>query len=191
MRCIRKLFPGRRREDLENQDDKSEEEDGDQNGDQNDEQKNEKNHEQNHEQNHQQELLQDAGRQKEQPRMILILRDLQRTMDPLVAAQFYNDTESPLCRLPEELLLNILRCLGNDLLTMLCLRRVSRTIRRLINTLDIWERQLRQIRLYPYGYNTDVSYRLTIDEQKQLKMRLQRDGMCDKCILLCDVPVQG
>lgn len=50
-------------------------------------------------------------------------------MDPLIAAGYHNLTCSPLCRLPEELLLDMMERL--DLLSIQCLRRVSRLFLRL------------------------------------------------------------
>lgn len=53
-------------------------------------------------------------------------------MDPLIAAGFHNLTRSPLCRLPEELLLDIMERL--DLVTIQCLRRASRLFLRLYSS---------------------------------------------------------
>jgi hypothetical protein len=53
-------------------------------------------------------------------------------MDPLVAAGFHNLTCSPLCRLPEELLLDIMGRL--DLVSIQCLRRASRLFLRLYSS---------------------------------------------------------
>jgi Pyruvate/2-oxoacid:ferredoxin oxidoreductase delta subunit len=55
-------------------------------------------------------------------------------MDPLVTAGFHNLTCSPLCRLPEELLLDIMERLSNDLVSIQCLRQVSRLFLRLYSS---------------------------------------------------------
>lgn len=54
--------------------------------------------------------------------LLLTLYGLQRYMDPLIAAQVYNNRSCPLNRLPEELLLNILNFLDDDAITLHCLR---------------------------------------------------------------------
>jgi hypothetical protein len=53
-------------------------------------------------------------------------------MDPLIAAGFRNLAHSPLCRLPEELLLDIMKRL--DIVSIQCLRRVSRLFLRLFSS---------------------------------------------------------
>lgn len=53
-------------------------------------------------------------------------------MDPLVAAAFHNLVCSPLCRLPEEILLSIMAVL--DPLSIQCLRRTSRLFLRLFSS---------------------------------------------------------
>ncbi|KAK0726789.1 hypothetical protein B0T26DRAFT_691765 [Lasiosphaeria miniovina] len=50
-------------------------------------------------------------------------------LDPLVAASYYNLTSSPLCRLPDELLLDIMGRV--DWVGLQCLRRSSRVFMRL------------------------------------------------------------
>ena len=73
-------------------------------------------------------------------KMPLSLRALERAgMDPLVAAHVYNINYGPINRLPDELLLHILRYIGDDPLTILCLRRVARRFRRIINSPEIWK----------------------------------------------------
>ncbi|OIW24376.1 hypothetical protein CONLIGDRAFT_95931 [Coniochaeta ligniaria NRRL 30616] len=99
--------------------------------------------------------------------MQLTLHDLQRTMDPWIAAQVSNANHSPMCRLPEELLLNILDCIGDDLLTLYCLRHVSRKFRRLVKEPAIAKVHIRE----PY-------YK---DVWRPLQERLQRDGLCAPC----------
>lgn len=128
--------------------------------------------------------------QQEQPRILPTLSDLQRIMDPLIAAQVYNNNYGPLCRLPDELLLRILHGLGDDILTLYCLRRVSRSFRRLINEPDIWKHMLLPLS-DRFRYTTEAYWSLPVDLKKHLRQRLQSDGMCDRCKLWCDVPVNG
>ncbi|EHK16740.1 uncharacterized protein TRIVIDRAFT_65511 [Trichoderma virens Gv29-8] len=137
---------------------------------------------------------QDDGKEKvgqpEQPRLFPTLGDLQRTMDPLVAVQVYNYNSSPICRLPDELLLHIIHFLGDDILAMHCLRRVSWSFRRLINKSDMMNPLLLQLSL-TYESLSESSWSLPANLREQLRQRLQRDGMCDECKLWCDVPVKG
>ncbi|KAL7936005.1 hypothetical protein V8C35DRAFT_333198 [Trichoderma chlorosporum] len=133
---------------------------------------------------------QEAHEDPKQIRIPPTLSDLQLTMDPLLAAQIYNDNHSPLCRLPDELLLRILHCLGHDILSIYCLRRVSRSFRRLVNEPDIWKYMLLPLsqRFWP---RSESPWNLPPEQRKQLRQRLQRDNMCPKCKLWCDVPVKG
>lgn len=144
-----------------------------------------------------QEQPQNTCGREGQPQMVLTLHDLQRTMDPLIAAQVYNNSHSLLTRLPEELLLCILHYIGDDMLTLFCLRRVSRVFRRLIYEPDIWkymyepEKWNYMSNPFPrmFAYLDETGWDVPIDNK--LRQRLQRDGMCDKCILWCDVSVKG
>jgi hypothetical protein len=120
--------------------------------------------------------------------MVLILRDLQRTIDPLIAAQVYNNNYSPLIWLPNELLLYILHCLGDDIVTLLCLQRVSRIFWHLIEELDIWKYLLTA----PLNTFTVCHlWHLPREVRKQFQQRLYRDGMCNKCKLWCIVHIRG
>lgn len=82
-----------------------------------------------------------AQDEREQPynRQVFTLRNLQRSMDPLLAAQVYNSRQSSLGRLPEKLLLIVLHYLEDDLLALYCLQRVSGTFRLLIYEPSIWK----------------------------------------------------
>jgi hypothetical protein len=130
--------------------------------------------------------VQDDDEEKQEVRN-LMLHELQRTMDPLIAARLYNATHSLLARLPEELLLEILHCLGrsNEVVALYCLRRVSARLRRLINEPDILQY------LGPkYTSSRFLSSRFcdgvwicSIGVRDQLREFLQRDNMCGKCIL--------
>ncbi|KAI1409143.1 hypothetical protein F5Y13DRAFT_95995 [Hypoxylon sp. FL1857] len=133
------------------------------------------------------EDLEKQKQEQAQTQMLLTLRDLQRTNDPLVAAQVYNKRHSPLCRLPEELLLHILHCIGEDAVSLCCLRRVSRLFRRLINEPVIWKRVSPQYAAGSIYFISDCCY-LSADAKKQLQQCLRRDGMCDRCHKSSDPP---
>ncbi|KAK0724241.1 hypothetical protein B0H67DRAFT_640814 [Lasiosphaeris hirsuta] len=64
---------------------------------------------------------------------LLTLQELERTMDPLIAARVYNQRYSYLDRLPDELLVQILvDCHKSDSVALCCLAQVSRRLRDLI-----------------------------------------------------------
>jgi len=89
-------------------------------------------------------------------------------MDPLVAAQVYNNRFCPLVsRLPEELLLCILDCLSNDVVTLLCLRVVSRVFLRLLKNQPV-----------PWLQSFTPQ---TFDLRLQFRRLLSKDGRCDHC----------
>ena len=127
-----------------------------------------------------QEQQQEQQLEQQQPQMFLTLHELQRTMDPLVAAQVYNNRFSPLARLPEELLLLILESLSDDAPTLHCLRIVSRTFFRLTYQPRIW-------RHIGHSYPPDVlpsmgmAVYLRSDMAGRLRLLLERDGQCDNC----------
>lgn len=114
----------------------------------------------------------------------LNLCELQRTMDPIVAAQSYNKRFCPLTRLPEELLLHILDFLRGDEVTLWCLRITSRTFLRLLHCGSVfWNTH--KIFGHPFS--------LQLHLQLQLRRLLQRDGRCENCmrwnsanVYLCD-----
>lgn len=112
--------------------------------------------------------------------LLLALHQLQRTMDPLIAAQVYNDRFCPLTgRLPEELLLIILDFLSNDAVALHCVRIVSRTFFRLLNHEPaIW--RLSWYRKAPFCTKGESAL---LHEHLKLQFRrlLQRDGRCDNC----------
>lgn len=105
-------------------------------------------------------------------------------MDPLVAAHVHNVNHSPINRLPDELVLQVLRCLGDDQLTMLCLRRVARRFRRIIYDLEFWK--VIRVDYLPRrsGHIFETVDRFPKDLREELWRRIQRDGMCDKCRML-------
>ncbi|OTA94456.1 hypothetical protein M434DRAFT_265638 [Hypoxylon sp. CO27-5] len=122
--------------------------------------------------------------------MLLTLHDLQRTMDPLIAAQIYNNRHSRLCQLPEELLLQILHCLSDDVVSLYCLRRVSRVFRRLINEPDIWKYMSLPLSVR-YTCYSEASWRLPGDAREQLEQRLRKDEMCNRCKLYYAIHTDG
>jgi len=70
----------------------------------------------------------------EETQMALTLLEPNRIMDPLIAAQVYNRRHGAIGRLPEEILIQIVKyCQINDVLSLFCLWRVSRRFRFLIN----------------------------------------------------------
>ncbi|KAI0175504.1 hypothetical protein GGR52DRAFT_315187 [Hypoxylon sp. FL1284] len=108
-----------------------------------------------------------------------VLLSLQRTLDPLIAAQVYNSNHSRLVRLPEELLLTIISHLRDDLVSTYCLRNVSRTFRRLVPS------PTRYYILSSSGYPilSEAMPHLYVDEKAKLRTLLHADGMCNKCKL--------
>ncbi|KAF2865067.1 hypothetical protein BDV95DRAFT_458129, partial [Massariosphaeria phaeospora] len=107
--------------------------------------------------------------------LFLKLYKLERTIDPLLAPQIYNNRFCPLIsRLPEELLLCILDFLRDDVVALHILRVVSRTFFRLLNYQSVFWR------------GTDcsiptISTSLPIVLRRQFRQLLQRDGRCDYC----------
>lgn len=102
----------------------------------------------------------------------LILHTLQRTTDPLIASQAYNNRFCPLTRLPEELLLNVLDFLRGDDVTLCCLRITSRVFLRLLHSQSkFWTMQI------------SISVPLSLGHGMLLQFRrvLQRDGRCENC----------
>jgi hypothetical protein len=102
-------------------------------------------------------------------------------IEPLVAA---HANHSPINRLPDELVLQIILCLANDQLTMLCLRRVARRFRRIIDDPQIWK--VTRVD-YMFLYCGSISERVELfpkDLREELWRRIQKDGMCETCRML-------
>lgn len=103
-------------------------------------------------------------------------------MDPLIAAGFHNLTCSPLCRLPEELLLDIMERL--DLLSIQCLRRVSRLFLRLYSS-PIFHSSHEMIKSYlaTHDHWDKPKYQLRDVWCKHLAVLLKRDltDYCQDC----------
>lgn len=71
--------------------------------------------------------------------MIRERQEQRRTIDPLIVAQIHNIQQSPIGQLPEELLLIVIRYLGDDRLSLYCLRPVSARFRRIIWEPDVYK----------------------------------------------------
>jgi hypothetical protein len=109
-----------------------------------------------------------------QAQTLLILCELQRTMEPMVAASFYNYHFCPLIsRLPDELFLCIFDFLCDDMISLLCLRIVSRRCFRLLDSCPRFFGSVFLIRGMQFSF--DHLSRI------QFRRLLQRDGRCDDC----------
>lgn len=126
------------------------------------------------------------GQQTQHP---VTLGDLKRTMDPLIAAQVCNACHSPMGRLPEEIVLEILHYLRHVIVGLHCLRQVSARFRRLIYSKDIW-RYLKLPR-ETSGPCIDPSefWDYPDDLRERLQSHLQKDMMCNQCILNRDMHI--
>ncbi|KAK5656481.1 hypothetical protein OQA88_4864 [Cercophora sp. LCS_1] len=110
------------------------------------------------------------------------LRELESTgMDPLVAAHMHNANHSPINRLPNELVLQILCCLGDDPLAVLCLRRVARRFRGIINGPDILKVIDINYLSRSSGTIIEMTNQIPKGVRQELWRRIQKDGMCDDC----------
>lgn len=112
--------------------------------------------------------------------LLLTLHKLQRTMDPLMASQVYNNRFCPLTRLPGELLLHIVDFL-DDVVALHILQIVSRRFRFLLHhEKRIWKNAWCAVPLATRSRPTLFSLG-RLDDQKQFRRLLQRDGRCDNC----------
>lgn len=117
----------------------------------------------------------------------LALSELQRSMDPLIAAQFYNNHFCPLSRLPEELLLHVLDFLTDDPVTLHCLQAVSRVFLRLLyRESDIWRDEWYVCPTPRRGARTGC---LQSNFKVRFRSLLQRDGRCYDCMRWNDASV--
>lgn len=128
---------------------------------------------------HQQQNKDEAERERQ---MQLTLQDLERTTDPMVAAQLYNDKHTPLSRIPDEILLQIIGyCIDEDSVANLyCLRRVSKRLRRVLDEPTLWE-GIPAVRPTTCAFNSERNLRLSHDQRQKLRQRLQKDSMCNRC----------
>ncbi|KAI1209881.1 uncharacterized protein F4807DRAFT_424740 [Annulohypoxylon truncatum] len=132
------------------------------------------------------------NKQEEQTKMAVVLKNLEQTMDPLIAAQVWNNKHSPLARLPEEILLRIFGSLdSHDVVSLCCLRRTCRTFRRIIYERHFWRViSPKRTRTGMYSFSEN-HLEFSMTQANKLKQLLQMDGMCDKCSIYCDGPVKG
>ncbi len=117
---------------------------------------------------------------EQQEHRLADLRGLQRTLDPLLAAQVYNRSYSALCQLPAELRLLIVRQLDGDAVTLFCLGRVSRAFRVLIRGPSVWARMPLPASL-GFAEKVNTTWRLSPAKRAQLRWLLDVDGICDAC----------
>lgn len=128
-------------------------------------------------QNQEHEQLKSPTDLERNRQMQLTLHDLQRTMDPMIAASVYNNHYSPLTSLPEPILERLLTaCIGTDAVSAHCLGRVCRKLRHLIHSPRIWTSVM----------HSDVAYAddgsdLLGKAIERLRRCIQRDGMCRAC----------
>lgn len=105
-------------------------------------------------------------------------------MDPLIAAQVYNQTFSPIYRFPEEILLPIINdCISVDPFALPCLWRVSRIFHLLITDQFMKGRELQAPDWEP-NWETVESYSRpfwVLRSQPKNRSRLQRDRLCPRC----------
>jgi hypothetical protein len=127
------------------------------------------------------EQIQREKRNTQQAQTLHLIQDvLRRNMDPLISAQVYNHRFCPLSRLPEELLLCIVDFLCDDIVTLHCLRIVSRVFLRLLHDQSaVWKWQWYNTGRFgfidcPATYPHDIL-------KLQFQQLLQRDGRCDNC----------
>ncbi|KAK3352285.1 hypothetical protein B0T25DRAFT_181378 [Lasiosphaeria hispida] len=114
----------------------------------------------------------------------LILQRLERTMDPLIAAQVYNRDCSPIYRLPTEVLLSVLDyCMvSGDPLAIECLCRVSRRFRLLIKH---YHPKSNPFRFAMGGADRDTY----LERRLEFTRRIQKDGLCATCTLHRKAPL--
>lgn len=118
--------------------------------------------------------------------MQLTLQGLQRTMDPMIAARVYNDNHSPLARLPQPILQNIIEaCIDIDVVSVHCLLRVCQRLRRIIHSPPIWE-----FSVHPDITWADDGSDLPREEKERLRRYIQMDFLCAPCKLWFDLPAE-
>lgn len=111
--------------------------------------------------------------------------DTERTLDPLIAARLQNDKHTPIFQLPEEVLLQIIShcCVDDSIVTLYCLRRVSRKFRRLVYEPSIWKHMLVPQPVRDGPYDTESHWKLPNKQRRQLEQHIRRDGLCTSCKL--------
>lgn len=120
-----------------------------------------------------------------------VLRSLEHTMDPLIAAQVYNNRHCALTSLPQEILLHIIHNIEEDVPTLHSLQRTSRTFRRIITETANWTHMKDPFIGYLPASGTKYPYALPEHERDELAHRLRKDGMCDECRSAMERPLVG
>ena len=117
---------------------------------------------------------------EQQARALLqTLHNLKRNMDPLIAAQVYNNHFCPFGRLPEELFLRVFHFLEDDAVTLHCLRITSRVFLRLLHyKLSIWRDEWY---IFTQTHCIDRTMHLRHNLLLQFRRLIQRDGRCNNC----------
>lgn len=114
----------------------------------------------------------------QQGRVLLLARhQLECTMDPLLAAQVYNQRFCPLTRLPEELLVRICNFLDDveDAATLHCLQLVSRTFFRLLYDDRVNPELLKD------GWHYKNLGSARFEKEIEFRQLFQREGRCNNC----------
>lgn len=107
------------------------------------------------------------------------LKDMQRTMDPMIAARVYNDNHSLLTSLPRPILQNIIEaCIDIYVVSVHCLLRVCRRLRRIIHSPPIWE-----FSVHPVIIWADDGSDLPGEAKERLRRYIQLDFLCVPCNL--------
>jgi len=97
-------------------------------------------------------------------------------MHPLIAAAFHNKTKNPLCRLPESILLRMMKTL--DPVSIECLRRCSRIFLALFPDICTSPAQYIWCKRYPWPVSL---LPLRPEEKVALLSQLSRDSYCNDC----------
>lgn len=100
---------------------------------------------------------------------------------PLMAAAHHNKTKSPLCRLPDAVLIRIMRLC--DGVSVECLRRSSRTFLRVFPSAcrSAADYDMTRLRFFPWPIST-VPLRWPLAEQAAFLKLIERDGLCQACL---------
>jgi len=100
-------------------------------------------------------------------------------MHPLIAAARYNRTQCHLCRLPDSILLQIMRL--SDPVSLECLRRCSRIFLRLFSTACASSADFSRLWLWRFPWPIS---KLTLEpgQQRQFISLMERDWYCQGCL---------
>ena len=118
------------------------------------------------------------------PRSSLVEYDAgkkKKKMHPLIAAAYYNRTKNPLCRLPDGVLVRVMRLL--DPVSLECLRRCSRIFLRLFPaacaSADDFSTATTSNRNFPWPTS---QLKLKPDERARFLSLMARDWYCHDCL---------